>query len=59
VAAFWLTRLLETSLFEITPHDPATFVAVAAVLTGIALAAVGFPARRATRVDPIEALRVE
>jgi hypothetical protein len=59
VAAFWLTRLLEASLFEMTPHDPATFAAVAALLLLIALAAIDFPARRATRVDPIEALRVE
>jgi putative ABC transport system permease protein len=52
-------RALERFLFEISPTDPATLVAVALLLTGAALAASYVPARRATRVDPVEALRRE
>jgi putative ABC transport system permease protein len=57
--ALWLTRLLEQLLFEVTPTDPLTYVGVAVVLGLAALAACYIPARRAARVDPIIALRVE
>ncbi len=54
-----LTRLLRTLLFEVKPTDPATFVAGAAILFAVAIAACWIPARRATRVDPLVALRHE
>ena len=57
--ALWLTRLLQSQLYGVTPNDPATFVAAAVLLTLIALAACGIPAWRAMRVSPITALRYE
>jgi putative ABC transport system permease protein len=57
--ALGLTRFLRALLFEVSPVDPATFLAVALVLAGAALAACYVPARRAMRVDPIVALRYE
>ena len=57
--ALALTRLMETLLFEVRPTDPATLVSVAAVITFVATIACLVPAHRATRVDPIAALREE
>jgi putative ABC transport system permease protein len=58
-AAAGLTRLMSTLLFGVTALDPLTYVAVAVVLIGAAILASYIPARRATRVDPVEALRAE
>jgi putative ABC transport system permease protein len=57
--ALALTRLMETLLFQVSPTDPLTFGAVATALVLFALAACYVPARRATRIDPMEALRTE
>jgi len=59
VAALVLSRLLRTLLFETEPGDPATFIAVAGLLSLVALLACWLPARRAARVDPMTALRTE
>jgi putative ABC transport system permease protein len=57
--AFAATRVLTKLVFELKPADPATFVAVATLLAAVALVAAWIPAQRATRVDPVAALRYE
>ncbi|HEX8363511.1 MAG TPA: ABC transporter permease [Longimicrobium sp.] len=59
VGAFVGTRALRGMLFGISPADPLTFAAVAAIVLGAAVLACSLPARRATRVDPVDALRGE
>jgi len=59
LGAFAATRVLRGFLYEVQPLDPLTFASVVVVLAGVALIACWLPARRAARVDPMEALRRE
>jgi len=59
LAAVALTRFLQSFLFEVSATDPLTFLIIAGLLAGVAMVAAYLPARRATRIDPIGALRWE
>ena len=59
IAAAGVTRYLGSQLFHVNPIDPVTYGAVTVLLGGVALLACYIPARRATRVDPLVALRYE
>ena len=59
LAAFVLKRVIESKLYGVRVTDPLTFVAVSALLMMIALLACWIPARRATKIDPLVALRNE
>jgi predicted permease len=59
VGAIAMTRVLTALLFDVSPYDPFTFGIVAVALAGVAMFATYLPARRASKVDPVEALRSE
>jgi ABC-type antimicrobial peptide transport system permease subunit len=59
VAALFLARSLQSLLFEVQARDPLVFATVAVVMMGVALTACYLPARKASAVDPVEAIRVE
>ena len=59
VAAYTMANLMASLLFGVAPRDPQTFIATAGVMLLTAVIASWLPARRATRIDPMEALRME
>ena len=58
-ASLALSSILRTLLFQVSERDPATFIAIAVTLATIGFVASALPARRATRVDPVEALQTD
>jgi putative ABC transport system permease protein len=58
-ASYGLTRIMSSLLFEVSATDPLTFGAIATLLAVVALVACYLPARRATKIDPLAALRHE
>jgi putative ABC transport system permease protein len=59
LGSFGLTRVLSAVLFKVKPTDPLTFISVTLSLCAVALLACYLPARRATKIDPMEVLRYE
>jgi ABC-type antimicrobial peptide transport system permease subunit len=59
IAALALTRLLQSFLFDVRPTDPAIYAGISALICFVALCASWIPARRASRIDPLVALRTE
>jgi putative ABC transport system permease protein len=59
LAALGLTRAMASFLYGINAHDPLTYLAVTLLISAVTLLACYIPARRATKVDPMEALRYE
>jgi ABC-type antimicrobial peptide transport system permease subunit len=59
VASIGLTRLVRSQLYQVSPTDPVVYVAVSLLLVAVSLLACYIPARRASRVDPMTALRHE
>jgi len=59
LAALALTRIMRNLLFEVSTTDPATFALIALLMVSVALIASYIPARRATKVDPLQAIRNE
>ena len=59
IAALVLTRAMRALLFEVAPGDPITFAIALGLLAGVAVLASYIPARRATKIDPLAALRYE
>jgi putative ABC transport system permease protein len=58
-ATLAVRRWLSGALFDVSATDPATLITVTAILFGVALVACWLPARRAARIDPVEAIRAE